>query len=273
VTKKGDEKDPAPGQIRVGIGGWTYEPWQKTFYPEDMPQARALEYASRQVTAIEVNGTFYRTQTPAVFAKWRDSTPEGFVFSLKAPRYTTQKKMLREAGAGIERFLESGVAELGDKLGPILWSFAPTKRYEPEDFEAFLKLLPGEVRGLRLRHALDVRHESFANRDFIALARRYSAAAVFSDTADYPSFADVTADFVYARLKRTVPSVRTGYAKQALEEWARRARTWAQGSDPADLHRIDKPNAISRPRDVFVFFIAGAKERAPAAAQALLALL
>ena len=255
------------------MGGWTYEPWRETFYPEDVPQARELEYASRQVTAIEVNGTFYRTQTPAVFAKWRDSTPDDFVFSLKAPRYTTQRKVLREAGAGIERFIESGLAELGEKLGPILWSFAPTKRYEPEDFEAFLKLLPGEIRGRRLRHALDVRHESFANRDFIALARRYRAATVFSDTDDYPSFADVTADFVYARLKRTVASVKTGYRKQALDEWARRARTWAQGFDPADLPRIDKMRGTSRPRDVFVFFIAGAKERAPAAARELLARL
>ena len=261
------------GCIRVGIGGWTYEPWRKTFYPEDVPKARELEYASGKVTAIEVNGTFYRTQTPAVFAKWRDSTPEDFAFTLKAPRYTTQRKVLREGGAGIERFIGSGIAELGEKLGPILWSFAPSKRYEPEDFEAFLKLLPGEVRGRRLRHALDVRHETFANRDFIALARRYGAAAVFSDTDDYPSFADVTADFVYARLKRTVASVKTGYARNALGDWARRAHTWAQGSDPADLPRIDKAHATARPREVFVFFIAGAKERAPAAAQALLALL
>ena len=265
--------DANAGRIRVGMGGWTYEPWRETFYPQDVPKARELEYASRQVSAIEVNGTFYRTQTPPVFAKWRDATPDDFVFSLKAPRYTTQRKVLREGGAGIERFIQSGLAELREKLGPILWSFAPSKRYEPEDFEAFLKLLPGDIGGSRLRHALDVRHESFANSDFIALARRYGAATVFSDTDDYPSFADVTADFVYARLKRTVASVETGYRTEALDAWAGRARTWAQGMEPADLPRIDKTQGASQPRDVFVFFIAGAKERAPAAARALLTLL
>jgi uncharacterized protein YecE (DUF72 family) len=261
---------PKPGNIRVGIGGWTYKPWRTTFYPRDLTQNRELEYASRQVTAIEINATYYRSQTPTSFAKWRDETPEGFVFSVKAPRYATNRKILAEAGSSIERFVQSGLTELGDKLGPLLWQFAPTKRFEPDDFERFLKLLPDDARGRRLRHVLDVRNASFMTSDFLALARHYGAATVFTDSADYPSFADLTSDFVYARLMRSVASVKTGYPEKALAAWGTRVRAWARGDEPAGLPRVEKTRAKLKPRDVFILFIDGAKERAPAAAGELL---
>lgn len=258
------------GRIRVGIGGWTYAPWRGVFYPAGLPQKRALEYASRRVTAIEINGTFYRTQNPASFAKWRDETPEDFVFTVKAPRYATHRTVLAEAGPSIEHFMASGVLELGDKLGPVLWQFPPTKRYDADDFERFLALLP---RRPGLRHALDVRHESFMCDDFIALARRYGAATVYTDSHDYPSYADVTADFMYARLMRCEAALATGYPESALNAWARRLAAWARGQQPADLPAAGTRSADRTPRDVYAFMIDGAKERAPAAAQALLARL
>ena len=184
------------GRIRAGIGGWTYEPWRDNFYPKGLPHARELEYACRHVTAIEINGTFYRTQKPETFAKWRDETPSGFTFAVKAPRYATIRKVLGEAGPSIERFVESGLAELGPRLGPILWQFAPTKRFEPEDFEAFLKLLPAKIGARKARHALEPRHASFIDPQFVALARRYRCAIVFTDSDEYPAIGDVTADFV-----------------------------------------------------------------------------
>lgn len=264
-----------PGDIRIGIGGWTYQPWRASFYPPDLAQKRELEFASRQVTAIEINGTFYRSQKPETFAKWRQETPDDFVFSVKAPRYATNRKVLAEAGESIQRLLDSGLAELGDKLGPLVWQFAPTKRFEPDDFERFLKLLPGAAGGRRLRHALEVRHESFACPDFLALARRYRAATVFTDSEDYPSFSDLTSDFVYARLMRSEASIATGYPKKVLETWAQRARSWARGDQPAGLPRVRKAGAGSeaKPRDVFIFLIDGAKERAPNAARELLSCL
>jgi len=258
------------GRIRAGMGGWTYEPWRKTFYPKGLTHARELEYASRQVTAIEINGTFYRTQKPESFAKWRDETPDDFEFALKAPRYATIRGVLAEAGPSIERFVESGLTELGPKLGPILWQFAPTKRYDPSDFEAFLKLLPAKIAGRKARHALEPRHESFLDAGFVALAKRYGCAIVFSDSDQYPSLGDVTADFVYARLMRSAASIESGYSAPALEAWAKVARTFARGSEPKEFPRVAKPGAKSEPRDVYVFFINGAKERAPAAARAFL---
>jgi uncharacterized protein YecE (DUF72 family) len=259
-----------PGDIRVGIGGWTYEPWRETFYPKDLPQKKELEYASRQLTAIEINGTFYGTQKPAVFAKWRDETPEDFVFSVKAVRYATNRRVLAEAGESIDRFVGSGLSELGGKLGPLLWQFAPTKQFDPEDFARFLDLLPKELEGRELRHVLDVRHESFMTEEFLDLARKYKAATVFADSDDYPSFADATADFVYARLMRTESKIKTGYAPKALDAWAERARTWAGGKEPADLPRVAKPQKAAAQRDVFLFMISGAKERAPATARGLI---
>jgi len=159
--------------IRVGVGGWTFEPWRDNFYPKGWPAARELEYASRKLTAIEVNGTYYSTQKPETFAKWREQTPEGFVFSLKANRFATNRRVLAEAGESIERFVNSGIAELGPKLGPIVWQFAPTKRFDAVDFEAFLQLLPAAVGGVPLRHVLDVRHETFKTPAYLALARRH----------------------------------------------------------------------------------------------------
>ncbi|MCY1201355.1 hypothetical protein D9M72_128100 [compost metagenome] len=257
--------------IRVGIGGWTYAPWRGTFYPKSLPQARELEYASRQLTAIEINGTYYSTQKPATFAKWRDETPEGFLFSLKASRYATNRRELAGAKDSVDRFVHGGIAELGPKLGPIVWQFAPAKVFHPEDFEAFLALLPEQVDGLPLRHVLDVRHPSFACEEYLRLARRHRAATVFTDSEDFPSIADRTADFVYARLMRASAAFKAGYAPKALDAWAGRLRGWARGADPADLPRVGAPAAAAaRPRDVYAFFINGAKERAPAAARALI---
>ena len=265
-------KSKNEGRIRVGIGGWTYERWRKTFYPDDLTQARELEYASRQVTAIEINGTFYRLQKPETFARWRDQTPDDFVFSVKAPRYATMRKVLGEAGEAIERFVASGLAELGPKLGPLLWQFAPTKRFDAEDIEAFLKLLPGKIAGRPARHVLEPRHASFATAEFVNLARKHGAAIVYTDSDEYPSIGDVTADFVYARLMRAQSSVKTGYSSVALDVWTKIARTFARGSEPAEFPRLANGRK-SGARDVFVFFINGAKERAPAAACALLARL
>jgi uncharacterized protein YecE (DUF72 family) len=258
------------GRIRVGIGGWTYEPWRETFYPEGVTQARELEYASTQVTAIEINGTFYRLQKPETFAKWRDATPDDFVFAVKAPRYATVRKVLSEAGESIERFVASGVGELGSKLGPILWQFAPTKRFDPEDFEGFLKLLPREIAGNPARHALEPRHESFVTKEFVAMARKYNAGIVYADSDEHPTIGDITADFVYARLQKAQANVKTGYNAVALDAWAKIAKTLARGSEPAEFPRVDKPVKKGSARDVFVFFINGAKERAPAAAKALI---
>jgi uncharacterized protein YecE (DUF72 family) len=248
------------------MGGWNYEPWRETFYPEKITKAGELAYASRQVTAIEVNGTFYRLQSPAVFAKWRDDTPDDFVFSLKASRFIVNRRVLAEAGASMEKFFASGLTELGPKLGPILWQLAPTKAFDAADLEAFLKLLPGEWAGRPLRHALEARHDSFRTTEFLDLARRYAVTTVFADTDEYPSFADVTGDFVYARLMRTKSTQPTGYTKPALNKWLARAQTWAQGGEPDDLPRVGKPAAKRQPRDVFLYFISGAKERNPAAA-------
>jgi len=252
------------------VGGWTYEPWRKTFYPKGLSQKRELEYASRQLTAIEVNGTYYSTQKPAVFAKWRDETPAGFVFSVKASRFATNRKVLADAGESIERFIGSGLSELGDKLGPLLWQFMPTKQFDPDDFGAFLRLLPAKLEGRPLRHVLDVRHESFMTPAFLALAKKHNAATVFADSDDYPSFADATADFIYARLMRTQSKIKTGYTPKALDAWAKRAHLWASGAEPSDLPRVAKAKAPKAKRDVFMFMISGAKERAPAAARALI---
>jgi uncharacterized protein YecE (DUF72 family) len=255
--------------IRVGVGGWTYEPWRDNFYPAGWPQARELEYASQRLSAIEINGTYYSSQKPATFAKWRDQTPDDFVFSLKASRFATNRRVLGEAGESVQRFVNSGIAELAHKLGPIVWQFAPTKVFDPTDFEAFLKLLPASVGTLALRHVLDVRHASFKRAEYLALARRYQAATVFTDSDDYPSFADITGGFVYCRMMRTDPSLSEGVTAQALAQLARCAVAWRDGLEPAVVPRVEPPCAPAAPRDVFMFFISGAKEKAPAAAMAL----
>jgi uncharacterized protein YecE (DUF72 family) len=258
------------GRIFVGIGGWTFEPWRDNFYPKGWPHARELEYAASKLTAIEVNGTYYSTMKPATFAKWRDDAPEGFVFSLKANKFTTNRRVLAEAGESVQRFVDSGLAELGDKLGPVVWQFAPSKRFEPADFEAFLKLLPAKVGGLPLRHVMDVRHDSFKTPEYLALARRYGVATCFTDSDDYPSFADVTGDFVYARMMRSQSSLPQGFEPAALDAVASCGRLWAEGREPEGLPRVEAAPASSAPRDVFLYFISGAKERNPAAAMALL---
>ena len=264
----------ATKRIRVGVGGWTFEPWRDNFFPEGWPHARELEYASRHLTAIEVNGTYYSSQKPATFAKWRQETPDDFVFSLKASRFATNRRVLAEAGESIERFVNQGIAELHEKLGPIVWQFAPTKHFEPDDFEAFLKLLPASVAGLPLRHVLDVRHESFKTPDYLALARRYRAATVFTDSDDYPSFADVTGEFVYARLMRTDAKFADGCPPEFFAPLAACATTWRDGAEPQGVPRVEPAPALApasgAPRDVFVYFISGAKEKAPAAAMALI---
>ncbi|MDP3835502.1 MAG: DUF72 domain-containing protein [Hydrogenophaga sp.] len=257
-------------RIRVGVGGWTFEPWRDNFYPAGLAHHRELGYASRKLSAIEVNGTYYSSQKPASFRKWFEETPDDFMFSLKAIRYATNRRVLAEAGDSVQRFVESGIAELRHKLGPIVWQFAPTKRFEPVDFEAFLKLLPASVDGLPLRHVLDVRHESFKSPAYLALARQYSCATVFTDSDDYPSFADLTSDFLYSRLMRTEPVHAAGVEPRVLDALALCATRWRDGGEPDGLPRIEPSAASVAPRDVFLFFISGAKERAPAAAMALL---
>ena len=264
------------GAIRIGVGGWTFEPWRDNFYPRGLKHDDELAHASRRLTSIEINGTFYRLQTPASFAKWRDATPENFVFSVKASRYSTNRKVLAEAGESIERFLASGLAELGPKLGPIVWQFAATKAFDPDDFAAFLALLPRKLGSLSLRHAIEVRHKSFMTNDYLALARRHKVATVFADSDEYPSFADLTSDFVYARLMKTASSEPTGYPPRRIAFWAECCRTWADGTEPSGIQKVEpleaRANGAGRkPRDVFVYFISGAKERAPAAAMATLA--
>jgi len=261
------------GHIRVGIGGWNYAPWRDTFYPAGTAKSRELDYASRHVTSIEVNGTFYRLQTPAVFRKWHDATPDDFIFAIKAPRFIVQRKDLSTAATAVERFVSSGISELATKLGPILWQLSPTKRFHAGELTAFLALLPAATGNTALRHALEVRDPSFMNEEFLGIARKHGVAVVFEDDANYPACADLTANFVYARLRRSAATVKTGYSLDALKRWARRAQSWAEGREPRDLPRIAGKSAVVASRDVFIFFINGAKERAPAAAQKLLALL
>ena len=223
------------------------------FYPAGRRQAEELGYASRQVTAIEINGTFYRIQTPASFKKWRDETPEDFVFSLKGPRFLTHRGELASAAPYMERFFASGLLELGDKLGPILWQFAPTKAFDDADLAAFLDLLPRELGGRPLRHVIEARHQSFAATACIDLLREHGVALARVDDAHYPEFAEATADFLYLRLRRCAEDEPAGYTPDALDRWAERLKGWA-----------------AEGRDVFLYFINGAKVRAPAAAQALI---
>ena len=257
-------------RICVGVGGWTYEPWRETFYPPDLPKTRELEYASRKLTSIEINGTFYRGQSPATFRKWASETPDDFVFSLKAHRVTTNRKDLTEAKSAIDRFLETGPLELGERLGPILWQLAPTKRFDAEQIEAFLSFLPHESGGRRLRHAIEARHASFRDPKFIDLGRKYRVATVFAHSEKYAELYDVTGDFIYLRLQESQSAEPAGYAPAEIAKWAKRIRQWAAGGVPDDLPLIAKEKPPEMPRDCFVYVISGAKERAPAAAMALI---
>ncbi|WP_033073948.1 DUF72 domain-containing protein [Sphingopyxis sp. MWB1] len=242
--------------IHIGIGGWTYEPWRGTFYPPKHPQKRELEYAGQHLTGIEINGTYYGSQKPESFANWATSVPDGFRFSVKASRFCTNRKQLGEGAASVEKFLTQGLTRLGDRLGPILWQFMATKKFERDDFARFLDLLPEAQDGLPLRHALEVRHESFCDAAFVDLARERNMAIVLADSDEFPRIDEATADFRYARLQRSVETVETGYTDADLAQWATRLGDWEkEGSD------------------TYLFFIAGAKLRNPAAAQALIARL
>jgi len=258
------------GVIRVGIGGWTFAPWRGVFYPDRLPQKRELEYAGQHLTSIEINGTYYGSQKPASFIKWRDETPEDFVFSLKAPRFATNRRVLAEAGESIDRFFASGVTELGDKLGPVNWQFATTKAFDREDFEAFLALLPKTVDGRAIRHVVEVRHASFQVPEFVDLVRRYGVAGVVAADSEFPLIADVTAPFVYVRAMGTREDAAAGYSPKALDAWAERAKAWASGGAPDDLETIAGPAKAAGPRDVFLYFISGHKPANPAAAMALI---
>lgn len=241
------------GRIFVGIGGWTFEPWRGVFYPDGLAHKRELEYASSKLTSIEINGTYYSGFKPETWAKWREETPDGFVFAVKASRFCTNRKKLVDAKDSIEKFMTQGLHELKDRLGPINWQFMGTKKFEPEDFEGFLKLLPKEIKGLKLRHALEVRNASFQDPRFYDLARKYNTAIVFgADDPDFPEIDEPTSDFVYARLMGTKDDVETGYKPAEIDRWTKRAKAW------------------SKRGDTFVYFISGGKVRNPAAAQAMI---
>ena len=248
----------APGEIHVGIGGWSYEPWRETFYPKGISKARELEYVGQHLTGTEINATFYGRQKPASFAKWRDSVPEHFRFAVKGSRYCTNRKNLAEAGESIANFVDQGIVELGDKLGPINWQLAPTKRFDPEEIARFFALLPEEHHGLRLRHALEPRHESFRDPVFLDLVREAGMAVILADSTEYPAFKEAAeaSPFLYVRLQNAQSEIEQGYPEADLDRWASRAAEWSKSG-----------------RDVFAFFINGAKERAPAAAMATIARL
>ena len=240
------------GRVRIGIGGWTYPPWRGVFYPDKLPHAKELDFASRAMSAIEINATFYGRQKPKSWEAWEKVAPDGFQFAIKGSRYCVTRTRLSEAGEGIEGFFAQGFAALGPKLGPILWQFAPRRKFDRDDIAAFIDLLPDEVEGAKLRHAIEPRHESFRDDKFFELCRARNIAVVFEDSDDYPCIEADTADFAYARLQRMSEDVETGYDAATLDGFAERARAWRKGG-----------------RDAYVFLINGAKVRAPAAALAL----
>lgn len=261
------------GTIRIGIGGWTFAPWRGVFYPDKLPQAKELNYAASHLTSIEINGTYYGSQKPDSFRKWAREVPDGFVFSLKGPRFATNRRVLAEAGDSVKRFYDSGVLELGDHLGPVLWQFAPTKKFDEADFGAFLELLPRELDVRALRHVVEVRHDSFCTPAFIALLRRFATPVVYAEHFTYPAIADLAADFVYARLQKGSDEIATCYPPKALDAWAKRLATWASGGEPEDLPRVGDTPAKTMPRDVFAYVIHEGKVRAPAGAMELIARL
>lgn len=259
--------------IRIGIGGWSFEPWRESFYPPDVPKSRELAYASSKLTSIEINSTFYGPQKPETFRKWASETPDDFIFSVKAPRVATNRKDLREAKDSVARFLEGGVTELGDKLGPFLWQLATTKKFDEAEMSDYLDFLPAKSGSLKLRHAVEAPHASFASEAFVTLARQKGVAIVHvepnADSGKELPISDPTADFLYARLQDTHEDVPTGYPPEAIEAWADRLKVWESGGTPDDLPLIAaKP--VKTKRDVFAYVISGAKIRAPAAAMALI---
>ena len=258
------------GNIHIGIGGWTFAPWRGVFYPEKLTQAKELSYAASKLTSIEINGTYYGSQKPESFRKWAADVPDGFIFSVKGPRFATNRRVLAEAGDSIKRFYDSGVLELRDRLGPVLWQFAPTKKFDGSDFGKFLELLPRKLEGRELRHVVEVRNESFSDPAFIALLRQFAIPVVYADHDKYPAIADITGDFVYTRLQTGKDTVKTAYPPKQLDEWARRIQVWAKGGEPDDLPRADPKRATKQPRDVFAYVIHEGKIRAPAGAMELI---
>ena len=262
------------GRIRAGVGGWVFEPWRGVFYPPGLRHADELSYSSRRLTAIEINATYYGTQKPDTWRKWAHETPSDFCFAVKGNRFCTNRRDLAGAGDSIKKFFDQGLTELGPKLGPIFWQFANTKTFDEADFAAFLELLPAQADGLKLRHAVEVRHDSFCTPAFIALLRRFNTPVVFADHGTYPAIPDVTGDFVYARLQTGSDDIETAYPPKDLDAWAGRLKTWADGGAPADLGLVDPDHpADRRPRDVFAFIIHEGKVRAPAGAQAIISRL
>jgi uncharacterized protein YecE (DUF72 family) len=246
------------GIVRIGVGGWSFAPWRGTFYPAGLRQADELRFASRALGALEINATYHSLQSPESFARWAADAPEDFVFTVKASRFCTNRKVLAEAGEAIERFLGQGLTELGPRLGPVLWQFMPTKRFDPEDLARFLDLLPARLGDRSLRHVLEPRHPSFVDERFVRLCRDHAAAICLADHETYPLIAERTADFAYARLMRLDESRAVGYDEAALADWARRL------------------NALAADGDVYGFFIGAGgegKAKAPAAATALMAQL
>ena len=262
------------GQIYVGVGGWVFEPWRETFYPKTLSQKDELNYASRQVTSIEINATYYGSQKPESFARWRDDTPEGFKFSVKGPRFATNRRVLAESAESVARFLGSGVTELGDKLGAINWQFMATKKYDAGDFEDFLELLPATQDGLPLQHAIEVRSATFVDPGFVALAARYGVAVVLTAHAEFPLIAAATAPFAFVRLMGTSEDEKNGYSDTELDLWVSRLRTLAAGGLPEDFPPVaGAPAGTTAPRDVYAYVIDGFKPHNPAAAMALIARL
>jgi uncharacterized protein YecE (DUF72 family) len=276
------------GRILIGISGWRYAPWRGVFYPEKLPQRRELEYASRMVATIEINGSFYSLQSPDFYADWHDATPDDFVFSVKAPKYITHVRRLKDIETPLANFFANGVFELKQKLGPILWQFPPMLPFKPDRFEAFFAQLPHDTEAAaeiaahhddrvegrmslaidkkrRLRHAVEIRHPSFNDPAFIALLRKYRIALVVADTAGkWPLLEDLSSDFVYVRLHGDKELYASGYSDAALDRWAHRIRAWSEGTQVADARRASAIDAARRAkRDVFVYFDNDVKVHAP----------
>ena len=263
--------DRGAGRVRVGVGGWNYAPWRGVFYPKGLKQADELAFATSHLTSIEINATHYRLQSAQSFRKWADTAPKDFVFSVKGPRIVTNRKALAENGDSVNRFIDSGLAELGDKLGPVLWQFPPFKKFDQTDFGKFLDLLPKTLDGRKLNHVVEVRHASFSTPDFVKLLREHGVGVVYTDAETWPNIPDSTGDVVYARLQCGDDKLETAYPAVELDAWAGRAKTWAQGSTPNDLPLLDPTHqAKAAPRDVFIYFIHEGKLCAPAAAMALI---
>jgi uncharacterized protein YecE (DUF72 family) len=279
------------GKVRIGISGWTYAPWRGVFYPKSVPQKRELEYAASQFRSLEINGTFYGMQRPAAFGDWADRTPDDFVFAVKAPRFITHMKRLRDVEVPLANFIASGLLRLGPKLGPILWQFPPNFRFDAERIEAFLKLLPHDTHAAArlgrkhdhrlkarawlkvdaerpIRHAFEIRSDTFRDRTFIDLLRNHDVALVCADAVEWPRLMDVTSDFIYCRLHGSEELYASGYDDRSLDAWATRVALWAKGGEPADAERVGG-KARRRTRDVFVYFDNDMKMRAPVDAKAL----